>query len=176
MTVSSQARQKEIIAALRLQPHPEGGLFAELYRDSNWVQHPTKAAMRPAMTLIYFLLPATTFSALHRVAQPEAWHHLEGDPLDLHLLTDEGTHEILRLGKDLAKGERPQRVVPPNAWQAAVPASGGAAGFSLVGCTVAPGFDFADFEMPKREVLLERFPQHHDLVLRLTHDGDPPSS
>lgn len=173
MTVAAPTRQKEIVAALRLQPHPEGGLFAELYRDSNWVQHPAKDAMRPAMTLIYYLLPSTTFSALHRVAQPEAWHHLEGDPLDLHLISDDGTHEVLRLGKDLAKGERPQRVVPPNVWQAAVPVG---STFTLVGCTVAPGFDFADFEMPGRDALLERFPQHHDLVLRLTHEGEPPSS
>lgn len=176
MIVATQSRQKEIIAALRLQPHPEGGLFAELYRDPNWVQHPTKAAMRPAMTLIYFLLPATTFSALHRVAQPEAWHHLEGDPLDLHLLSDDGAHEVVRLGKDLAKGERPQRVVPPNVWQAAVPVMPAAATFTLVGCTVAPGFDFADFEMPTRDALLARFPHHHDLIVHLTHDGDPSSS
>jgi predicted cupin superfamily sugar epimerase len=166
-------RVKELIAALRLQPHPEGGLFAELYRDPDWVKHPKNGQMRPMFTLIHFLLPAKTFSALHRVAQAEAWHHLEGDPVEIHTLTPEGTHALTVIGKNVAAGEKPQFVVRAGLWQAAVPRGDT---YALVGCTVAPGFEFADFEMPSRDALLAAFPQHADLVKRLTHDAEPPST
>ena len=166
-------RVRELIAALRLQPHPEGGLFAEVYRDPDWVKHPKNGAMRPMFTLIHFLLPAKTFSALHRVAQAEAWHHLEGDPVEIHTLTNEGIHAVQVIGKNVAAGEKPQFVVKAGLWQAAVPKGDD---YALVGCTVSPGFEFADFEMPTREALIAAFPDHEALVTKLTHDGDPPST
>jgi predicted cupin superfamily sugar epimerase len=158
-------RAAELIASLGLGPHPEGGFYREIYRDEATVPHPTKGATRSCVTCIYFLLPAGTFSALHRVAQSEIWHHLEGDKLDLHVIDERGAHAHVVLGKDLAAGERMQQVVHAGAWQAAVPIGDA---YVLCGCTVAPGFDFADFELPTRGELVERFPQHRALVERLT--------
>ena len=127
----------DIIKQLGLQPHPEGGLFRETFRDAQ-----TTGAGRAASTAIYFLLRAGEKSRWHRVDAVEVWHFYAGAPLEL------GICEIklattLRLGPDLAAGERPQAVVPAGAWQQAV--SLGA--WTLVGCTVAPGFDFTGFEM-----------------------------
>src|SRR5581483_9443153 len=118
-------------------------------------------AFRSASTAIYFLLGVGEFSAFHRVAADEAWHHYLGDPLELHTIDATGEHVLVRLGKELLAGERPQHVVPAGTWQAARVAG---SGFSLCGCTVAPGFDFADFEMPSRAELLARFPQHAELI------------
>lgn len=159
----------DVIRLLKLAPHPEGGHFAEVFRSALPVQSESHPSERAASTAIYFLLKAGEFSALHRVRSDEVWHHYGGDPLDLHAL-DEAEHRLIRLGGDLAQGERPSAVIPANVWQAArvTEASGSAHGFSLCGCTVAPGFDFADFEMPSREQLLTRLPQHDAWVRALT--------
>src|SRR3989338_451218 len=98
-----------IVKTLELKPHPEGGYFREMFRS-------------PASTAIYFLLPAGTFSAFHRVKNSdEVWHHYAGDPVELHLIDEAGNYSLARLGHDLSLGERPQVVVPANVWQAAVP-------------------------------------------------------
>jgi predicted cupin superfamily sugar epimerase len=115
-------------------------------------------------TAIYFFLPAGTFSAFHRVRSDEVWHHYDGDPLELHIIED-SRHEIHRLGRDLARGERPQYVVRAGVWQAAVPSGNG---YALCGCTVAPGFDFADFEMASRDDLIARMPALRDTIARFT--------
>jgi predicted cupin superfamily sugar epimerase len=154
---------RAVVTRLGLAPHPEGGFYRETFRAPLGVAAPQ--GHRSASTAIYFLLPAGTFSALHRVRSDEIWHHYDGDPLDLTLLHDDGRHEVTRLGPDLARGERPQAVVPAGVWQAAVPVGDR---FALCGCTVAPGFDFADFEMPARAQLLDRFPDLRELVERLT--------
>ncbi len=154
---------KRIIDALDLAPHPEGGFYKEMHRGELRLELPRGA--RAAHTAIYFLLPAGTFSALHRVASDEVWHYYDGDPLSLHRIDQAGAHTEMRLGRDIARGERPQCMVPSGAWQAAVPSG---ERHSLLGCTVAPGFDFADFEMPSRDELLARFPQHAALVTKLT--------
>jgi predicted cupin superfamily sugar epimerase len=159
--VSDEARA--VVEALGLQPHPEGGFYRETFRASLAVTAPQGA--RAASTAIYFLLPAGSFSALHRVRSDEVWHHYDGDPLDLHLLTADASHSVVRLGRDLRRGEKPQAVVPAGVWQAAVPAG---SRFTLCGCTVAPGFDFADFEMPSRADLLGVFPALPELIARLT--------
>jgi uncharacterized protein len=149
--------------ALGLIPHPEGGLYRETFRAPLVVEAPQ--GNRAASTAIYFLLPAGSFSALHRVRSDEVWHHYDGDPVELHTIDESGEHHVVLLGKDVRRGERPQRVVPAGTWQAAVSAGHG---FSLCGCTVAPGFDFADFEMPSRDEVMARFPQHRAVVERLT--------
>ncbi len=159
-----------LVETLKLAPHPEGGFYRETYRAPVDVRRVASGAIgeglpRAAHTAIYFLLPAGTFSALHRVASDEVWHHYDGDPLDLHLLTEEGLHTRICLGHDYARGERPQHVVPAGVWQAALPRG---ECFTLAGCTVAPGFDFADFELPPRAALLARFPGHASLVASLT--------
>jgi len=154
-----------LIQALDLAPHPEGGFFRETYRAPLIVSGLPHGAPRAAHTAIYFLLPAGAFSALHRVASDEVWHHYAGDPIDLHEIDDRGLHTCIALGHDFAIGERPQHVVPAGVWQAAVPRGDR---YALAGCTVAPGFDFADFTMPSRAELLAQFPQHAELVTRLT--------
>jgi hypothetical protein len=155
---------QRLVALLDLAPHPEGGFYRETWRSPLALAGLPRGE-RAASTAIYFLLPAGTFSALHRVESDEAWHHYDGDPVELHLLDDAGTHLRVLLGRDLAAGQRPQHVVPAGTWQAAVPVGDR---YALCGCTVSPGFDFRDFAMPPREELTRRFPQHAELVARLT--------
>jgi predicted cupin superfamily sugar epimerase len=154
-----------LVKSLGLAPHPEGGFFRETWRSSLLLHEVPGRSIRAASTAIYFLLPSGAFSAFHRVASDEGWHHYDGDPLDLHLIDERGQYEVVSLGRDFARGERPQYVVPAGVWQAAVPRGDR---YALAGCTVAPGFDFADFEMPARSDLVTRFPAHAEIVTRLT--------
>lgn len=129
---------QQIIATLDLAPHPEGGHYRETFRDSAKDQNG-----RAASTLIYFLLAEGEQSAWHRVDATEIWHYYAGAALQLQISEDAKTTANVILGPDLTAGERPQGVVPAHAWQAA--RSTGA--WTLVGCTVAPGFEFSGFEM-----------------------------
>jgi predicted cupin superfamily sugar epimerase len=154
-----------VVRMLGLAAHPEGGFYRETFRAGARVDTRDDRGDRAASTAIYFLLPAGTFSALHRVRSDEAWHHYDGDAVDVHTIDEAGAHAVVRLGRDWNAGERPQLVVPAAVWQAAVPIG---PAWSLCGCTVAPGFEFADFAMPSRADLVARFPQHHTLIERLT--------
>jgi predicted cupin superfamily sugar epimerase len=159
----------DVIRLLGLSPHPEGGYFRETFRSGDLpFDFPGRGA-RAASTAIYFLLGRGDFSAFHQIRSDEAWHHYLGAPLELHLI-DGGVHTRLLLGSDLERGERPQAVVSKGVLQAARPATrpGSAEDFALVGCTVAPGFDFSDFEMPDRATLVLRFPEHRALIESLT--------
>jgi predicted cupin superfamily sugar epimerase len=128
----------EIIRLLDLKPHPEGGHFAETFRDTRTVDS------RAASTAIYFLLARGERSHWHRVDAVEVWHHYAGAPLVLEMAADEGGPiRRMKLGPDIAMGERPQGVVAAGHWQAAESMGE----WTLVGCTVAPGFEFASFEM-----------------------------
>jgi uncharacterized protein len=158
---------ESIVRLLGLQPHPEGGFYRETFRATARVGTHDDRDERAASTAIYFLLPAGTFSAFHRVRSDEAWHHYDGDAVDLHTIDTSGAHAVARLGRSWDAGERPQLVVPAGVWQAAVPVG---RAWSLCGCTVAPGFDFADFEMPSRSELVARFPRHHALIEKLSRD------
>jgi uncharacterized protein len=129
----------DIIAQFKLQPHPEGGHYRETFRDSR-----TDANGRAVSTAILFLLARGERSHWHRVDAAEIWHHYAGAALLLEIVED-GRRQSVRLGSDIAAGETPQAIVPAYAWQAAH--STGA--WTLVGCTVAPGFDFAGFELAK---------------------------
>ncbi|HEY0331494.1 MAG TPA: cupin domain-containing protein [Rhodopseudomonas sp.] len=126
-----------IIARLGLQPHPEGGHFRESFRDSR-----VDEAGRSASTAIYFLLARGERSHWHRIDAVEIWHYYAGAALQLQIADAHGQRTLL-LGPDLAAGELPQGIVPPFAWQAAQSTGD----WTLVGCTVAPGFDFATFEL-----------------------------
>jgi predicted cupin superfamily sugar epimerase len=130
----------EVIALLGLAPHPEGGHFRETFRDAASVN-----GTRAASTAIYFLLREGEVSRWHRVEATQAWHWYAGAPLVL-AIADEAGRRTITLGVDLAAGQRPQAVVPAHAWQQAH--SLGA--WTLVGCTVAPGFEFASFELAPR--------------------------
>jgi uncharacterized protein len=128
---------EDIIRLLGLEPHPEGGHFRETFRDPR-----SDRGGRAASTAIYFLLRRGEVARWHRVDATEVWHWYAGSPLLLSLSGD-GRHSTHRLGLDLAAGERPQAVVPARNWQRAE--SLGA--FTLIGCTVAPGFEFSGFEL-----------------------------
>lgn len=128
----------DIIATLNLQPHPEGGWFAETWRAE------AAPGERAAGTAIYFLLKAGERSHWHRVDAAEVWHHYAGAPLLLEIAETEAGPAVPHvLGPDIASGARPQAIVPPGHWQAARSTGD----YTLVGCTVSPGFDFAGFEL-----------------------------
>ena len=162
---SMPLRARELVARLGLLPHPEGGYYREIFRSPR----PVTAAggtTRSALTVIHFLLPRGAHSALHRVAADEAWHFLEGEPLELVWLADSGGGALqrLRLG-GLDAGAEPVAVVPGGAWQACRPLGDHA----LVACDVAPGFDFADFALlrdtpAERDLLIRRHPELAELL------------
>ncbi len=131
----------EVIARLGLKPHPEGGHYRETFRDAR-----LDGNGRPVSTAIYFLLAHGERSHWHRIDAAEMWHHYAGSPLLLEIADQDGTR-CIRLGADLAAGELPQALVPARAWQAAESTGD----WTLVGCTVAPGFEFASFELAPKD-------------------------
>jgi len=135
-------RAKDLISELGLQPHPEGGYFREVFRSTHKVQPLVERSPRSALTTIYFLLTKGQHGCWHRVASDEAWHFYEGDPLEVYWIDEkEVVHqEVLGTGRSTA---HPMCVVPAGCWQAARPLGE----YSFLGCTVAPGFEFQDFEM-----------------------------
>ena len=116
-------------------------------------------------TAIYFLLEQGNFSAFHRIKSDECWHFYAGDPLDVYVLQQDGNLDIIHLGNDISKDQLFQYVVPANCWFASKPATDSS--FCFAGCTVAPGFDFADFEMAETTVLASEFPQHQNIIKTL---------
>lgn len=169
---SEQARNRvsvltvsEVIARLGLTPHPEGGFFRETFRAPDTVTAPFASVTRAASTAIYFLLRAGEFSAFHTVLSDEVWHHYLGASVELHTIDRGGSHRRVELGPHLQHGEWPQWVVPAGTLQAAR-VSG--EGFALCGCTVAPGFDFADFDLPSPSDLAQRYPAHAALIESFT--------
>lgn len=164
------AAARTYIAALGLQAHPEGGFFRETYRSDQTMEVAGADAgtvvRRNVCTGIYFLLEQSNFSAFHRIKSDEMWHFYAGQALEVLELTTTGELRCTRLGPDILQGDVPQYVVPANTWFAARVAAAGA--FALVGCTVAPGFDFADFCLAQREALSASFPRHSRLIAELT--------
>ena len=158
------------IRRLGLVRHPEGGWYRETYRSVDTM--PAEAlpsggdGPRSCATAIYFLLGRNDFSALHRLASDELWHFYDGDPLTIQVIFRDGTYERLLLGRDIAGGEQLQALVPKGAWFGAVVEPPGK--YALVGCTVAPGFDFRDFELGRRDDLIEKYPELASLIRRLT--------
>jgi hypothetical protein len=156
------SRVQQIVDRLGLRPHPEGGFYRETFRSALHVP------AGQASTAIYFLLPAGMFSAFHVIrGSDEIWHHYAGDPIELHTFAPNGDYAVEVLGPDIAGGQRPQLVVAAGTLQAAVPRGDR---FALCGCTVAPGFEFANFTIPTRAELLARFPRHAAVIGRLTRE------
>lgn len=156
------------IETLGLRPHPEGGFFRETYRASGEIGRCCLPAgtsgARAFSTAIYFLLPGGQVSVFHRIRSDEMWHFYRGDTLTVHVIDADGSYEARKLGPEPGAGF--QTVVPAGAWFGASVDDPGS--WSLAGCTVAPGFDFADFEMASREELQQRHPQHSAVIERLT--------
>ncbi len=159
----------EIVTHYQMLPHPEGGYFKETYRSSERIPHlglPNRfEGDRYFGTAIYFLLDQGNFSAFHRIKSDETWHFYAGQALEIFVLHDSGELQMILLGNQIQTGETFQATVPAGAWFASRPAAN--TSFSLVGCTVAPGFDFADFELAKADILVQDFPQHVSLIREL---------
>jgi uncharacterized protein len=143
---------REVIGLLNLKPHPEGGHYRETFRDPTRMGG-ARHAERSVSTAIYFLLATGERSHWHRLDAAEIWHYYAGAPLMLSLATERGI-EGVRLGPDLSAGERPQAVVDPGVWQSAETLGG----WTLVGCTVAPGFEFTGFEVAASDFVPPRSP------------------
>jgi predicted cupin superfamily sugar epimerase len=161
----------ELIAFLKLQPHPkEGGFFRETYRAAESIESaglPERyRSARAHSTAIYYLLTPGTCSALHRVASDEIFHFYLGDPVRMLQLTPEDSGRTIVFGQDLLAGQQVQVVVPRGVWQGSILEPGGR--FALFGCTVAPGFEYADYEGARRRELLARYPEFADLITQLT--------
>jgi predicted cupin superfamily sugar epimerase len=159
-----------IIHHLGLQPHPEGGFYRETYRSRETIA----AAALPSRygndrnfsTAIYYLLTPDSHSTLHKVRSDEVFHFYAGDPVTMLQLHGDGRGETIVLGSDIAAGQQLQVVVPEGVWQGLFLNDGGA--FALLGATVSPGFDFADFEVGTREALIRQYPACRALIERLT--------
>lgn len=150
----------EIIQHLQLLPHPEGGYFRETYRSAEMLT--TSAGnSRNVSTAIYYLLEDEDKSHFHRIRSDEIWHFHGKDPLEI-LIIEQAELSIKTLGNKLAQGEVPQVVVPAGCWFAARVKNG--SGYSLVSCTVAPGFDYLDFELGTKEHLIREFPHLKEII------------
>lgn len=163
---------KELISQLKLTPHPEGGYFRETYRSNGLIEEGNLPAAisgsRNYATCIYFLLTPEKASAFHKINQDEIWHFYQGSPIRLHQISPAGEYKVITLGQDVFHGQMLQYAVPATYWFAAEVLEGDT-DYALAGCTVAPGFDFKDFVLPKREELQAMFPQHLEIIGRLTH-------
>ena len=160
---------QNLISHYNLQPHPEGGWYAQSYRSSEII--PAAALPdrfggdRVFSTAIYFLLEQGNFSAFHRIKSDECWHFYQGDPLEVFIIGTDRQLTIVTLGQDSSRGQLFQYVVPANCWFASRPAK--ESKFCFVGCTVAPGFDFADFELANATELVGQYPLLERLILEL---------
>lgn len=163
---------KEIIDKLNLLPHPEGGFFKETFRSKGSISQNELSngysGPRNYSTAIYFLLTSDSFSAFHRIKQDEFWHYYDGAPINVHVIDSDGKYSCTVVGKDLNSGQIPQFVVEGGSWFASEVHGNG--DFSLVGCTVSPGFDFDDFEMAERDSLILEFPEFTDIIHKLTRN------
>jgi hypothetical protein len=160
------------INKLGLEKHPEGGWFSEVYRSEETTkaeQLPKRfAGERHHSTSIYFLLTSDTFSAFHRIKSDELWHFYDGSAVTIHMIDGNGEYSSVTLGRDIDKGEVLQYAIPHGVWFGAEVNDEGS--YSLVGCTVAPGFHFDDFELAKQDELLGKYPEHKRIVKKLTRD------
>ena len=159
---------KSWITKLELQSHPEGGYFKETYRsDEIAIEDAAKLGFkgnRNFCTAIYYLLEGTDFSAFHRIKSDEIWHFYTGSPLVIYMIDGAGNYSEITLGNRPQSDEYPQFTVPKNVWFAAKPVE--KSSFSLVGCTVSPGFNFADFELAQKANLTNKYPDLEEIILR----------
>lgn len=159
-----------LVKELNLLPHPEGGYYKETYRSEGKITQtclPTDfKGDRNMATGIYFLIEKGNFSALHKIKSDETWHFYYGDALEVIEINEQGNLTITQIGSNLLEGETFQYTVKANTWFGSRVNSNG--NFSLVGCTVYPGFDFNDFELAQQKNLIQLFPQHRQLIIELT--------
>jgi predicted cupin superfamily sugar epimerase len=163
----------QLIDHFSLTPHPEGGYYKETYRSSEEIHEECLPLRfdgeRFFSTGILFLLRGLDFSAFHRIKSDEMWHFYDGTSLNIYVIDPQGNFELITLGKNFHYGETYQAVVRAGYWFAAEPAD--PEGFCFVGCSVAPGFDFRDLDIGKRESLISEFPQHAAIIKKLSRQG-----
>lgn len=159
-----------LVKELDLLPHPEGGFYKETYRSEGKITQaclsPNFSGDRNMATGIYFLIEKGNFSALHKIKSDETWHFYYGDALEVIEINEQGKLNITHIGSNILKGETFQYTVKANTWFGSRVSGNGS--FSLVGCTVYPGFDFNDFELAKQQDLIQLFPQHQTIIKELT--------
>jgi uncharacterized protein len=160
MTVS------DIVGHLQMLPHPEGGYYRETYRAQEQAMFENMEGKRNLATAIYFLIEKNNFSALHKIKSDETWHFYDGDALEVIEITEEGEVIKTAIGRNLQQGEVYQYTVKAGRWFGSRVKEDGS--YSLVGCTVAPGFDFRDFELAKQQTLCRQYPQHEELIQEMT--------
>ena len=160
---------EQLIKQYDLQPHREGGWYKQTYKSNELVPLTALPGRfggdRVFSTAIYFLLEKGNFSAFHKIKSDECWHFYAGDPLKVFVIDQNDDLKTITLGNDVNKGERFQYVVPANCWFASRPAPGSE--YSLVGCTVAPGFEFEDLELADGKSLAALYPQHSSIIKEL---------
>jgi uncharacterized protein len=158
------------IRQLELEAHPEGGYYRQTYKADLVLPHASLpldfTRPRAVSTAIYFLLEGDNFSAFHRLRSDELWHFYAGGTLLVHVIEGGGRYLTIQLGNDPEAGDMFQGTVRAGCWFASEVKD--ARSFALVGCTVAPGFDFEDFELAEREQLVRNYPQHRELIAKLT--------
>ena len=163
-------KAQKVIEKLKLQEHPEGGYFKETYRSEALIPHDSLVGNfkgdRNISTAIYFMLTSEMFSAFHKVEQDELWHFHFGSSIELHTISPEGIHATHIIGNDIMNGEQPQLTVEGGDWFCAKVKDSNS--FSLVSCTVAPGFDFRDFILPSKDEMVKLFPQHETIISEFT--------
>lgn len=160
---------EDVIRILELEPLTiEGGYFRETYRAMEQFSPPGYSGPRSIYTAIYYLLTPETFSQMHMVPGEEIFHFYLGDPVEMLQIALDGSAQVVLLGMDIARGMQPQHVVPGGYWQGARLREGGR--FALLGTTMSPGFDYADFQTGGRDDLLRKFPQHSDMLRALTRE------
>lgn len=162
-------RTEILIEKLDLIPHPEGGYYRETYRSKEVIRGDKKNGFplgRSYGTAIYYLLEGTDISRFHRIKSDETWHFYEGTSASIHIIHPDGQYETLYLGSDIEAGYQFQHVVPANSWFGVSVVK--PSGYLLAGCTVAPGFDFNDFEIGDAHKLKQAFPEHKSIIEKLT--------
>ncbi|MBS3946326.1 MAG: cupin domain-containing protein [Melioribacter sp.] len=161
---------EEIIKRIELIPHPEGGYYREVYRSEENIisnQLPDRYnSKRSFSTSIYYMLVKEQISVFHKLKSDEIWHFYHSSPLHIHLLDAKSGYKKLKLGNNLIAVEIPQFVIPKGTFFAAEVVD--KKSFTLIGCTVSPGFEFADFEFGIADQLLKQFPQQKELIIRLS--------
>lgn len=160
----------KLVSTFNLLPHPEGGFYKETYRSDGVIDRDALpknfSGDRNYATAIYFLLTSENFSAFHKIEQDEIWHFYEGSPLYVHVIDLSGNYTRYEVGIDIDAGQVPQLVVPAGCWFASSVKEENS--YSFVGCTVAPGFDFADFELADYKTLAQEYPEHKEIIRKLT--------
>lgn len=156
---------QELIDALEMEAHPEGGFFKEVYRSS--LNSEIEGQARSLLSSIYFLLPQHDKSKFHRIKSDELWYHHQGSSLSIHCIYPNGDYKCITLGQNPLAGEKLQALVPAGTIFGSTVNTNENHHYSLVSCAVAPGFDFNDFELFKAEDLLPLYPQHKEIIEHL---------